>query len=446
MKKRAWLCLLAAVVMLAGCKDKAKDKTQEESTSSNQIEEETQEEEDPNGQIELPGKLSDFAFAIDGEEYSLPMSIEALNTLGWTYDGDDTKSMDAESFLEGKSIKRGKTALTADIVNPKGEPQPIAGCFMGGIIIDLRENKDMQVKLPGEIVMGRSTLDDVLDAYGQPTDQYEEKDAIFLTYEYGIYKKADLLFDAQEEVLYKIDWKNYRSPDSEGEAGEVSRTPPKEVERYTRPEGLQGDISEFAVEYGGFYYQIPAPVSEFIKNGWSILEEGSDKSVEAGRHGYVSLEKDGQRLYGVAANYSDVSVVIENSFLTTVHGDFDTTKVPIKIYKGITLGMDEENVKALLEGVTYETKEEDGILNYYYYAEEEKLDYVKISIDQNLGLVREIELNNNPDSLPQIEGEQGNEGDSVDATAMYMPEEPPEEDNVPASTLPDDSDEKGESE
>ena len=99
MKKRAWLCLLAAVVMLAGCKDKAKDKTQEESTSSNEIEEETQEEEDPNGQIELPGKLSDFAFAIDGEEYSLPMSIEALNTLGWTYDGDDTKSMDAESFL-----------------------------------------------------------------------------------------------------------------------------------------------------------------------------------------------------------------------------------------------------------------------------------------------------------------------------------------------------------
>ena len=446
MKKRAWLCLLAVTVLLAGCNDKAKDKTEEESTSSSQIEEEPLEEKDPNGEIELPGKLSDFAFAIDGEAYSLPMSVEALNSMGWIYDGDDTKSMDSESFLEGSTIKRGKVTLTADIVNLEGEALPIASCQMGGITLDLRENKDMQVTLPGEIVMGKSSLDDVLEAYGEAADQYEEKDTIFLTYEYGIYKKADLLFDAQEEILYKIEMKNFRNPSSEKVSGQVSREPPKEVLGYTRPEGLQEDISAFALEYGGFYYRIPAPVAEFLKNGWSLLEEGSDKSVEAGKHGYVALEKDGQRLYGVVTNYSDVPIIIENSFVTSVHGDFEVTKVPIKVYKGITLGMDEENVKALLDGVEYVTKEEDGVLNYYYYADEEQLDYLKISIDQSLGLVREIEVNNNPDVLPQNEGEQDEGEDSVDATAMYTPEEPPLEDNVPASTLPDDSDEKGESE
>ena len=215
MKKRAWLCLLAVTVLLAGCNDKAKDKTEEESTSSSQIEEEPLEEKDPNGEIELPGKLSDFAFAIDGEAYSLPMSVEALNSMGWIYDGDDTKSMDSESFLEGSTIKRGKVTLTADIVNLEGEALPIASCQMGGITLDLRENKDMQVTLPGEIVMGKSSLDDVLEAYGEAADQYEEKDTIFLTYEYGIYKKADLLFDAQEEILYTIEMKNFRNPSSE---------------------------------------------------------------------------------------------------------------------------------------------------------------------------------------------------------------------------------------
>ena len=183
-----------------------------------------------------------------------------------------------------------------------------------------------------------------------------------------------------------------------------------------------------------------------MSRGLGDVYKRQDKSVEAGKHGYVALEKDGQRLYGVVTNYSDVPIIIENSFVTSVHGDFEVTKVPIKVYKGITLGMDEENVKALLDGVEYVTKEEDGVLNYYYYADEEQLDYLKISIDQSLGLVREIEVNNNPDVLPQNEGEQDEGEDSVDATAMYTPEEPPLEDNVPASTLPDDSDEKGESE
>ena len=77
----------------------------------------------------------------------------------------------------------------------------------------------MQVTLPGEIVMGKSSLDDVLEAYGEAADQYEEKDTIFLTYEYGIYKKADLLFDAQEEILYKIEMKNFRNPSSEKGSG-----------------------------------------------------------------------------------------------------------------------------------------------------------------------------------------------------------------------------------
>ncbi len=38
---------------------------------------------------------------------------------------------------------------------------------------------------------------------------------------------------------------------------------------------------------------------------------------------------------------------------------------------------------------------------YYLYADEEKRDYVRIFVDKNLKLVREIELSNNPEGLEE---------------------------------------------
>ena len=96
--------------------------------------------------------------------------------------------------------------------------------------------------------MGTSTLDEVTEAYGMPTDQYEEKDNIYLTYEYGIYKQADLVFDVQDEILYKAVLKNYREPEDSNE--EVSKETPAEVLSYQAPGAFPEDIMEFVVRYG----------------------------------------------------------------------------------------------------------------------------------------------------------------------------------------------------
>ena len=165
------------------------------------------------------------------------------------------------------------------------------------------------------------------------------------------------------------------------------------------------------MQFDGDFYQLPAPVSEFIKNGWKIDEEGSDTSVKAGRHGYVTLEKDGQTLYGVVNNYSKSAVPIKNSFLTNLHGDFDVTKVPIQIYRGITLGMNEESMKEALSDL---------------YADEEKRDYVRIFVDKNLKLVREIELSNSPEGLEEKMLSEEDEK-SVEASAMSGSDTLPEQ-------------------
>ena len=173
------------------------------------------------------------------------------------------------------------------------------------------------------------------------------------------------------------------------------------------------------MRYGGDFYKIPAPVSQFTENGWEINQEGSDSSVKAGRHGYVTLEKDGQTLYAVVNNYENQRVTVENSFVTNVHGDFDVTKVPIEIYRGITLGMGEETVKTLLEENEYQTeKNEEGTL-YYIYTDKEQQNYTKIFVDKDLNLVRGIELSNSPEDIEtDRESSAGDDRESVKASVM----------------------------
>ena len=312
--------------------------------------------------------------------------------------------------------------LIVDIVNLDGEKQQLGACSVGGVTLENMDKDNMVYQLPGKITVGESTLDDVLDAYGDPDDQYEEKDWVYVTYEYGIYKKADLVFDIEDEVLEKAVLKNYR--DSEPE--ETSKDVPKEVSDYQAPEAFSENPLDFIVQFDGDFYQLPAPVSEFIKNGWKIDEEGSDTSVKAGRHGYVTLEKDGQTLYGVVNNYSKSAVPIKNSFLTNLHGDFDVTKVPIQIYRGITLGMNEESMKEALSDAKYETKEDEEGVSYYLYADEEKRDYVRIFVDKNLKLVREIELSNSPEGLEEKMLSEEDEK-SVEASAMSGSDTLPEQ-------------------
>ena len=391
----------------------------------------------------VPEEKLDEECNYDVEDETIPVELDSVNTDSLIEDvytqnelldksksifkvEDLINSLPKEMVTETKRTSvlatLGVFGLTVTDVNLDGEKQQLGACSVGGVTLENTDKDNMVYQLPGKITVGESTLDDVLDAYGDPDDRYEEKDWVYVTYEYGIYKKADLVFDIEDEVLEKAVLKNYR--DSEPE--ETSKDVPKEVSDYQAPEAFSENPLDFIVQFDGDFYQLPAPVSEFIKNGWKIDEEGSDTSVKAGRHGYVTLEKDGQTLYGVVNNYSKSAVPIKNSFLTNLHGDFDVTKVPIQIYRGITLGMNEESMKEALSDAKYETKEDEEGVSYYLYADEEKRDYVRIFVDKNLKLVREIELSNSPEGLEEKMLSEEDEK-SVEASAMSGSDTLPEQ-------------------
>lgn len=428
MKLNRLLLGLLVSVLVAGCgrEDAEPSPGEEEIVQLPQedTEEETKEEK-KEYKIDLPDKLTSFQFSVNENVYQLPSNLAAWKEAGWTYGAeDDSKALDAESFLEGETLENGDLTLHVDLVNLDGEKQLLGNCYVGGVLLEASGEDGPVIQLPGKIFPGTSTLDDVTSAYGGPTDQYEEKDYIYLTYEYGIYKQADLVFDVGDEVLVRASLKNYRDPEDKDQ--EVSKETPKEVLEYQAPGAFPEDIREFVVRYGGDFYKLPAPVSEFTKNGWKVSEDGSDSVVKAGRHGYVTLEKDGQTLYAVVNNYAEQAVPLENSFVINVHGDFDVTKVSIEIYRGIALGMSEETLKALLGDNEYTTEEEEKGISYYIYADEQHQDYIRIFVDKDLKLVREIELSNSPETLAaETETENGPEADSVDASVMYGDDEFP---------------------
>lgn len=367
--------------------------------------------------IEISENLYDFQFALNGKVWSLPSPLREWEADGWESSETQDTELEAESYTtEGEILQKGDDLVTVFMVNPESEKKPLKDCYVGKAELQW-EQEGQVIQLPGDITMGKSVLNDVLDAYGTPQDQYEEKEEIYVTYEYGMYKEADFIFDLENETLQRAVLVNYREPEDESET--VSEEVPREVSEYESPEDFSENPLDFVVSYGEDFYKIPAPVSSFEENGWKINEEGSDTSVKAGRHGYVTLEKDGQVLYAVVKNYAESKIPVKNCMVTNVSGDFDVTKMPIAVGNRIALGMGEDDMKIRLGGSTYESEEEETGTSYYLYADETKKNYIRIFVDRDLKLVREIEVSNSPEQLlEETEGEEGENTENADSSVL----------------------------
>lgn len=413
MKRYAWgLCLIAALAM-TGCEEKKEEipigtnssSLLEDEEPADELDEEFPGEDIPDYQVELPEEMSSFTIAIWGEVYKIPVSYEEFISLGWEYDGDDTITVGAETYLENEKFEQEGNVLYVDLMNPNSRETAISKCYVAGIHVDASsaESQGIHVNLPGSLVFQKSTEEEVTAVYGLPIDRYEEGKEIFLTYEYGINRSVRLGFNEETGALTELNLQNFRNPEGEEELENVSDDPTPEVKAYIAPETEGNQLQEFVVLYDGAYYKLPAPVSGFTANGWQINKEESDAAVQNGKYGYVTLEKGGQKLYAIVHNYGKDATTIRNCFVTTLYGDLDTTKVPITVAGGITLGMDEEQFLSAAEGQTYEkTEDTDNKYDIYtFYAGEGQLDYTQVTIDQVLHLVRQIKVVHNQETAEE---------------------------------------------
>lgn len=146
---------------------------------------------------------------------------------------------------------------------------------------------------------------------------------------------------------------------------------------------------------------MPAPVSEFEKNGWTVKEDQSDMTVKGKDFGWVALMKNNQELRVIAQNYGANATTIRNCFVTSVKGDDNSTNMPITVQKGITRGMAKAELEKALEGVTYKFEESDMFEYYTIEGPESSLDRVEILVRKDTSVVQAIEVSNAPKELPK---------------------------------------------
>ncbi len=352
---------------------------------------------------ETAGELSDdiysFQIKLDGDLYQFPMSCADFTALGWEYAEDETDELSPNSYSSYR-FNKGNLEAYVDMFNLGLNTVPVTECSVGGLSIDSSQFADAPetvIELPKGITFNVSTMDDVKAAYGEPSDTYEGDLYTEFTYEYDIYQSIELHFDSETNVLNKIDYENLVEDEeaTAAAAAEVSSEPTPEVLAYEAPTELGDDIHSGIVEFAGNLYQLPAPVSVFIENGFTLKTEDSDAVVAGDYFGWYEMIKDGKTFRGTADNPNPNATTIENCFVTDVEADSYDADFPLTLPGGISNHMSADDLMPILETLPYEVSNESD--DYIYYTVQEKDNYdwsINIVVNKEENAVTTIEFEN----------------------------------------------------
>ena len=353
---------------------------------------------------ELSDSLYDFQVMIDGELYQFPMSFGDFVAMGWEYDGDDTDELAPWEYSSVETFEKGDLKAYAVLCNLGINTVTLAESTVGGLSVDsymFKNAPGTEIVLPGGIAFGEATLDDITEAYGPASDTYESDLYTKLTYEQDTYEEWNLYVYEESGTLEQFGVR-YMVPDEEAIAeavAQVEDVPIAEVESYVAPEELGDDPLSFTVEYAGDLYQLPAPVSLFLANGWE-LTKNSPEVVYGEDYDYVEMRKDNQTLRARVQNYNANAVVTASCFVTEVESDDFGPKVDITIPTGITIGMSTEDVEAALANVEYEKDDDSDYFVYYEMEGDSYSDSVRIRVDKETDAVVAISVDYWPKELP----------------------------------------------
>ena len=413
MKKKVLLCFLATMYgstlfSLSAMASETETEAVSEISSETALTTGTETEstsESSNSTSELSDDIYSFQIKINSDIYSFPMSFDDLISMGWEYIDDDSAELAPNNYSPTERFKLGDLEAYVTMINLGINTEPISDCTVAGISIDsfqMADVTDVAIELPGGIQYGVSTLDDITAAYGTPSDTYEGDLYTKVSYEKDYYQDVELYVDSETGFLNEISLENMSAEEDAGSdaAADLSDEPTPEVLAYQAPSELGDDFTSFIVEYAGDLYQLPAPLSEFVKNGWTIDTSQSASYVAGKSYDWVYMSKDNQNYHTIVRNYSPDAAVIENCFVTDVEGNVNSTNLPITVQKGLTLGLTEAEVVSALEGVDYELEDESETFHYYNIkSPESSLDYVQIVINTEDDSVIAINVTNTPKTL-----------------------------------------------
>lgn len=412
MKKKAILLVLMMVLMLlvtacasGGGRDRGKDRESrrddvedtelEEDEDDTEIETEEEEKVTETTPATAPSELSDdiysFQVSVDGTVYQFPMWAKDFAALGWTYDGDDSQTLTSNQYTVAETWVKGDLEVYTSLINLSMNEVTYKDAAVGGITFDEYDLKDtnVQIVLPKGIQFGVSTRDDIIAAYGEPTDEYDGSMYYNMTYEYDYYQEIDLYVYKESGTLDKIEIRNFI--ELEGADNSVDSTVPDVVKEYQAPAELGSDLYAFNIQLEGKLYTLPCPVSELVANGFEIVEENSQMEIGADSYGWIELLYNNQTYRCIVDNYANYATIPDNCFVTTMESSIYGPEFDLVIPGNIKVGDAEADVLEIIKNFNYEA-ETSGDFTYYEICDPEGSSLAGYELTVNEGKVISIDV------------------------------------------------------
>ena len=381
MKKKTLIMVLTGCMMLSPVSAYAADAT--ETTTEAEVTETAAQEDSADSEStgELGDDIYSFSMEFDGQTMKFPMTYQEFTDMGWelssSEDPDTKVSTNSYGML---TFNKGASSVYADVINLGINEVGLEDCLIGGISVDGSYDVDLtavSVKLPGDIELGKATLDDIKAAYGEPSDTYEGDLYTKLTYEKDSYQEVELSVFKDDNTLKEVDMRNFEEPEGY-DKGTVSDEVPEIVTSYEAPTALGDDMMDTAVEYMGDLYSLPAPVSAFTANGWEIQDAEDTPYVEGGGIAFIDMMKNNQSIHFSVYNETENATALENCFVRELSfATYDPESIEMKLSGDITLGADKAELIKMADEKGYISEENDDYLRIYPNKDSKIRNYVE---------------------------------------------------------------------
>lgn len=381
MKKKTLIMVLIGCMVLSPVSVYAADAT--ETTTEAEVTETAAQEDSADSEStgELGDDIYSFSMEFDGQTMKFPMTYQEFTDMGWelssSEDPDTKVSTNSYGML---TFNKGASSVYADVINLGINEVGLEDCLIGGISVDGSYDVDLtavSVKLPGDIELGKATLDDIKAAYGEPSDTYEGDLYTKLTYEKDSYQEVELSVFKDDNTLKEVDMRNFEEPE-EYDKGTVSDEVPDIVTSYETPTALGDDMMDTAVEYMGDLYSLPAPVSAFTANGWEIQDAEDTPYVEGGGIAFIDMMKNNQSIHFSVYNETENATALENCFVRELSfATYDPESIAMKLSGDITLGADKAELIKMADEKGYISEENDDYLRIYPNKDSKIRNYVE---------------------------------------------------------------------
>ena len=381
MKKKTLIVVLTGCMVLSPVSVYAADAT--ETTTEAEVTETAAQEDSADSEStgELGDDIYSFSMEFDGQTMKFPMTYQEFTDMGWELSSsEDTDTKVSTNSYGMLTFNKGASSVYADVINLGINEVGLEDCLIGGISVDGSYAVDLtavSVKLPGDIELGKATLDDIKAAYGEPSDTYEGDLYTKLTYEKDSYQEVELSVFKDDNTLKEVDMRNFEEPE-DYDKGTVSDEVPDIVTSYEAPTALGDDMMDTDVEYMGDLYSLPAPVSAFTANGWEIQDAEDTPYVEGGGIAFIDMMKNNQSIHFSVYNETENATALENCFVRELSfATYDPESIAMKLSGDITLGADKAELIKMADEKGYISEENDDYLRIYPNKDSKIRNYVE---------------------------------------------------------------------